>query len=239
MKPDPTALVIDGEKAARRLLRVVLEPHGYRVVEADSGSAGLCKAVDCKPDVIVLEMALPDVDGLSVLQSLQEWSHAAVMMLSDQSREDAKVAALDGGARDYMTKPFSSVELLARLRVLQRPLPNVPVGPLLIEGDLVVNLATHETFLRGNRVRLTPKEETLFYVLAKYAGRVVTCAHLMRSAWGIDANERLNDLRVHISNLRKKLEPHGEEMLIRAEGSLGYYLSLSANRPPSLNSAVA
>ncbi len=236
MKSDPTALIVDGERAARRLLRVVLEPHGYRVLEADSGSSALSKAVDCKPDVILLEMALPDLDGLSVLRSLQEWSNAPVMVLSEQDGEDSKVTALDAGARDYMTKPFSSPELLARLRVLQRSLANVPEGPLLIEGDLIANLATHEIALGGHRVRLTRKEEALFYVLAKYAGRIVTCAHLMRSAWGIDSEEKLRELRVHIANLRRKLGPYGGEMLIKTEGRLGYTLALSLSREFSLAS---
>lgn len=238
LKPDPTALIIDGERAARRLLRAVLEPHGYRVVEADSGSAAVSKAADSKPDVILLELALPDLDGLGVLQRLQEWSKAPVMVLTNRTADDAKVAALDAGARDYMTKPFSSVELLARLRVLQRPLPNVPEGPLLIQGDLVVNLVSHEISLGGHSVRLTRKEEALFYVLAQYAGRVVTCQHLMRSAWGLDSDERLGELRVYIANLRKKLSAYGGERLIRTEGNLGYRLSLSPERALSSSSPV-
>lgn len=211
-------------------MRVILEPQRYRVFEADSGSAALGKAVEYKPDVIILEMALPDQDGLSVLRTLQECNQAPVLVLSEEAGDEAKVAALDAGARDYMTKPFSSAELLARLRVLQRPLPNVPEGPLLIEGDLVVNLVTHEISLGGRAVRLTRKEEALFYVLARYAGRVVTYAHLMRSAWGIDSEEKLPELRVIIANLRKKLGPYGGEMLIRTEGSIGYRLALSPKR---------
>jgi len=230
LKPDPTILIIDSEKASRRLLRVLLEPHGYRVLEAESGGVGLNLAVESKPDVIVLELRLSDGDGLGVLHALQEWCHAPIMVLSGQTEEAAKVAALDAGARDYLTKPFSSAELLARLRALQRPLPNVPEGPLLIEGDLVANLATHEITLNGHTIILTPKEEALFYVLAKYSGKIVTCSHLQYSIWGVHSDDKVQDLRVLVSHLRKKLAPYGGEMLVRTEGSLGYTLILSAPR---------
>jgi two-component system KDP operon response regulator KdpE len=230
LKPNPTILIIDSERASRRLLRAVLEPEGYRVLETETGGAGLSQAVEGKPDVIVLELQLTDGDGLGVLRSLQEWCHTPVLVLSCQTGEEAKVAALDAGARDYLTKPFGSAELLARLRALQRPLPNVADGPLLIESDLVANLATHEITLNGRTTLLTPKEEALFFVLARYAGRVVTCSHLLHSIWGIHAEDKLQDLRVLVSHLRKKLGPYGGEMLVRTEGSLGYSLVLSRQR---------
>ena len=230
MKPDPTILIIDNERASRRLLRAVLEPQGYRVFEAETGGAGLNQAAECKPDVIVLELRLSDGDGLSVLQSLQEWSQIPVLVLSGQTKEEAKVAALDAGARDYLTKPFSSAELLARLRALRRPFPNVPDGPLLTEGDLVANLATHEITLKGRTISLTPKEGALFFVLVRYAGKVVTSAHLLRSVWGIHSEDKAQDLRVLVSHLRKKLGPYGGEVLVRTEGNLGYSLSLSDQR---------
>lgn len=238
MKPDPTILIIDSEKASRRLLRAVLEPHGYRILEAESGAVGLSLAVEGRPDVIVLELGLSDGDGLGVLQSLQEWCRTPVMVLSAQAEEARKVAALDAGARDYLTKPFSSAELLARLRALQRPMPNVPDGPLLIEGDLVANLATHEITLNGRTTVLSPKEQALFFVLAKYAGRVVTCSHLLRSTWGIHSDDKLQDLRVLVSHLRKKLGPYGGEMLVRTEGSLGYSLTLSRQREARLTATA-
>ena len=162
LKPDPIALVVDDDKATRRLLRILLEPHGYRVFDTDTGGSGLREAVDRKPDVIILELALPDSDGLDILRALREWNLTPVLVLSERKQDEAKVAALDAGASDFLTKPFSGTELLARLRVLQRPLPNVPDGPLLIEGDLVVNLAAHKITLNGHPVRLTRKEEALF-----------------------------------------------------------------------------
>lgn len=230
LKPDPIILIIDGERASRRLIRAVLEPQGYRVIEANDSGSALHQAAECQPDVVILEIALPAGEGLSVLQSLREWSHTPVLVLSERTEDKAKVAALDAGASDYLTKPFSSAELLARLRVLQRPLPNVPDGPLLIEGELVVNLATHEILLAGRTVKLTPKEQVLFYVLARYAGMVVTCSHLLRSVWGTHSEEKIHDLRVLVWHLRKKLGPCGGEMLIRTQGNLGYSLALSAKR---------
>lgn len=217
-------MIIDDDRAVRRLVRAVLSPHGYRVFQAESGEEGLKEAVACKPDVILLELALPDGDGLSVLQALQEWSRTPVLVLSERTDDQAKVAALDGGANDYLTKPFSSAELLARLRVLQRSMSNVPDGPLLIEGALVANLATHQVTVNGRRVRLTPKEEALFYVLARFVGQVVTHTHLLRAVWGVHSEERIHDLRVLVSHLRKKLGSDGGEMLIRTEGSIGYSL---------------
>ena len=230
MKPDPIVLIIDHEKAARRLLRVVLEPHGYRVFEAGDGGTALAQATECRPDVVILEIALPEEEGMSVLQGLREWSQTPVLVLSERADDEAKVAALDAGASDYLTKPFSTAELLARLRVVQRPVPNVPDGPLLIEGELVANLATHEIALNGRPVKLTPKEEVLFYVLARYAGRVVTINHLLRPVWGLHSEEKTHDLRVLVSHLRNKLEAYGGEMLVRTEGNLGYRLALSAKQ---------
>jgi len=235
LKPDPTVLIIDNEKASRRLLRAVLEPQGYRVLEADSGGTGLNKAVNGKPDVIILEIELPEQQGLSVLQSLREWSHIPVLVLSERMDDEAKVAALDAGASDYLTKPFSSLELLARLRVLQRPVANAPDGPLFIEGDLVANLITHEVTLKGHPVKLTPKEAALFYVLARYAGKVVTRTHLMRAVWGGHSEEKIHDLLVLIAHLRKKLGAHGGKMLVTTEGSLGYRLLLSAEHEQQLS----
>jgi two-component system KDP operon response regulator KdpE len=230
LKPNPTALVIDKEKAVRSLLRAVLEPEGYRVFEAENGESALSNAVDCNPDVIILETALPDEDGLSLLRTLREWSHTPVLVLSGQTDDEAKVAALDTGASDYLTKPFSSAELLARLRVLQRPVANMPDGPLLIEGDLVVNVATHDITLHGRSVSLTRKEEALFFVLVRYAGKVVTQTHLIRSIWGAHSESRVHDLQVLVAHLRKKLGPYDGEILIRTQTNVGYWLLLSSQR---------
>jgi two-component system KDP operon response regulator KdpE len=228
VKPDPTALVIDSDRAARRLLRTLLEPQGYRVLEAETGQAGLRDTVDRKPDIIILDIALPDMDGRDVLCTLRQWNLTPILVLSHAAEDPIKVATLDAGANDYLTKPFSGPELLARLRVLQRPLPAEPDCPLLIDEGLKINLATHETHLDGQLVRLSPKEEALFYVLARYAGKIVTCTHLTRSIWGLHSEDKLNDLRVLMAHLRKKLGRYGGETLIRTAGALGYSLSIVA-----------
>jgi two-component system KDP operon response regulator KdpE len=237
LKPDPTALIIDSDKAVTRLLRILLEPCGYLVFDAATGQAGLKTASDCKADVIILELTLPDDNGLIVLQGLREWTHAPVLVLSEKTDDQTKVAALDAGANDYLSKPFSGLELLARLRVLQRPLPYAPDGPFIIEGDLVANFATHEITLRGRPLTLTPKEEALFYILARYSGKVVARTHLLRAIWGIYSEERTHDLQVLICNLRKKLGHYGGESLIKTEGSLGYRFLLSAQPEPVTDSA--
>ena len=214
----------------RRLLRAVLEPQGYQVLEADSGSAGMARAVETRPDVIILELALADTDGLDLLGRLREWSPTPVLVLSERGDDESKVAALDAGADDYLTKPFSASELLARLRVLLRPLAHTPDGPLIVEGDLVVNLATHTIRVHGRPVELTPKEEALFFVLARYAGKIVTRAHLLTSVWGAQAQDKVHDLAVLIGHLRKKLGTHRERLEIRTEGHLGYSLVLNGGR---------
>jgi two-component system KDP operon response regulator KdpE len=208
-------------------LRHVLEPHGYRVFEAENAAGGLEKSVQCRPDVVILDLDLPDADGLSLIERLHEWSRAPVLVLSARDREVDKVAALDGGANDYLTKPFGSGELLARLRVLQRSAPWTTDGPLWVEGDVSVNLATHEVRLKGRPVKLTPTEEALFYMLVRYAGKVVTCSHLTRCVWGTGAKNKMKDLHVYIGNLRKKLQNNVVGFRIKTEGSTGYKLQVA------------
>ena len=224
MKPRPIVVIIDGDRGTRRLLQQMLKPQGYRVFDAENAQRGLEKAVQCRPDITILDLDLPDLDGLAFLERLREWSRAPVLVLSARDREEDKVAALDAGANDYLTKPFGSAELLARLRVLQRSVPWVTDGPLLVEGNLSVNLATHEVRLKGRRIKLTPTEEALFYVLVRYAGKVVTCRHLTSCLWGIEGESRFRDLHVYIGSLRKKLQHHGGAVRIKTEGSTGYKL---------------
>ena len=229
MKPRPIVVAIDTDKGTRRLLRQVLEPRGYRVFEADTAQRGLEVATRRRPDVVILELDLPDLDGIRVLERLREWSRAPVLVLSRRVREADKVAALDAGANDYLTKPFGSDELLARLRVLQRPIPWVTDGPLLQEGDFSVNLATHEVRIKGRRLPLTPTEEALLYLLVRYAGKVVTSTHLIRSLWGPGAPSKTRDLQVYLSSLRKKMEGYNSKARIQTKGSIGYRLLLSTS----------
>jgi two-component system KDP operon response regulator KdpE len=226
MKPNPIALVIDADRPIRRLLRAVLEPHRYRVFEAESGQSGIKAAVLRRPDVIVLDIALTDMDGLTLLLQLREWNRAPVLVLSARDDETSKVAALDCGANDYMTKPFGAEELLARLRVLQRANPGELEGPLFINGDLEVDVMSHRVALRGCPVDLTPTEEAVLQVLTRHAGKLVTCKHLLRCVWGSDSENKLHDLHVYIRSLRQKLNGGGSENVIQTEGSAGYRLLL-------------
>jgi two-component system KDP operon response regulator KdpE len=224
MKPRPIVLAIDSDRGMRRLLRQVLEPEGYRVFESDTGQRGLELAANRRPDLIILELELPDLDGLAVLKYLREWSRAPVLVLSGRETEPDKVSALDAGANDYLIKPFGSAELLARLRVLRRPIPWVIEGPILEEGDISINLATHEVRLGGRPMQLTPTEEALFYILARYAGNLVTSAYLIRSIWGLEARNKERDVQVYIGILRKKLADQGSRARIQTQGSAGYKL---------------
>ena len=224
MKPNPIALLIDADRPIRRLLRVVLEPHNYKVFDAENGQAGLKEAVLRQPDVIILDLSLPDVEGLTVLKRLREWNRAAVLVLSERNDEKDKVTALDSGANDYMNKPFSTAELLARLRVLQRSLVAEPDGPLFVNGDLLVDITSHLITLRGRPIFLTPTEEAVFYTLVRHAGKLVGCKHLLRCIWGTDSEDKLHDLHVYIRSLRQKLRAAADDILIQTEGSEGYRL---------------
>lgn len=221
-------MVIDNELAIRRLLRIILEQDRYKVILAENGRMGLKKASAERPDVVILEMELPDIRGLTVLRRFREWSQKPVLILSERSEAADKIRAFDDGADDYLTKPFDNGELLARLRLIQRRLPGVADGPLLMEGDLKVNMASHEVTFKGRKLDFTPTEEALFYMLARHAGKTVTCKHLVRCVWGTDAEDKIHDVRVHVANLRRKLGAYGREMLIRTEGSVGYCLSLAS-----------
>jgi two-component system KDP operon response regulator KdpE len=226
MKPNPIALLIDAERPIRRLLRAVLEPHHYKVYEAECGHTGIKEAVVRRPDVIILDLALPDIDGLTVLMQLRESNRAPVLILSAQEDEKTKVAALDSGANDYMTKPFGAAELLARLRVLQRAIPGESDGPLFMNGDLEVDIMSHRVAIRGRELACTPTEEAVLYILTRHAGKLVTCRHLLRCVWGSDSEDRLHDLHVYIRSLRRKLNGAGHESVIHTEGSAGYRLLL-------------
>ncbi len=224
MKPNPIVLVIDDEAAIRRLLRAALEPQNYQVCEAETGQLGLQEAVGRRPDVVILDLGLPDMDGLTVLKRLREWSQTPVLVLSVRDREGDKVAALDNGADDYLTKPFGTAELLARLRVIQRRMPGGPDEPVHVIGDLQVDLAAHIVKVKDHEVSLTATEYALLRALVQHAGKVVTHKQLLRSVWGPKAEEQSQYLRVYITHLRKKLETATTGKLIKTETGIGYRL---------------
>lgn len=233
MKPNPVILLIDSDKSTRRLLQTVLEAQRYRVFEAENGETGIKEAVVRRPDVIVMDLCLPDTDGLIVLRQLREWNRAPILILSTRDSESSKVSALDSGANDYVSKPFGTAEVLARLRVLQRWDPFSPEGPYYINGDLRVDVTAGVTTVRGRHIEFTPTEEALFYTLVRHAGQLVTRNHLLRCVWGADSESKLHDLHVYIRNLRNKLQGATDDLLIHTEGSVGYrlFVPYAAQKP--------
>jgi two-component system KDP operon response regulator KdpE len=218
-----TALVIDDELQMRRLLRVCLEANGYRVTEATTGKEGIVEAAQHPPDVVILDLGLPDMEGVAVLKRLREWSQVPVVVLSVRDREEDKIAALDNGADDYVTKPFSSGELLARLRVAQRHATPASEATVFRSGQLEVDLAARVVKLKGKEVKLTATEYSLLRLFVQHAGKVLTHRQILREVWGPNYVEQTHYLRVYLAHLREKLEasPAQPELLITEPG-VGY-----------------
>ena len=219
----PTALIVDDEVQIRRLLRVCLEANGYRVVEAATGQEGITEAAQRRPDVVILDLGLPDMDGVTVLKRLREWSRVPVVVLSVRDREDDKIAALDNGADDYVTKPFSTGELLARLRVAQRHAQPAPELAVFRTGSLEVDLTARVVRRQGKEVKLTATEYSLLRLFVQHAGKVLTHRQILREVWGPTYVEQTHYLRVYMAHLREKLEanPAQPELFI-TESGVGY-----------------
>lgn len=231
MSDKSTALIIDDEVQIRRLLRVVLEADGYRVLEADTGEQGLSDIALRRPDVVLLDLGLPKIDGLTVLKRLREWSRVPVLVLTVRAGAEEKVAALDAGADDYVTKPFDSAELLARLRAVQRRAASDKDEPYFQAGHLAVDFNSHTVTANGREVKLTATEYALLKILAQHAGKVVTHKQLLREVWGPNAEEQSQYLRVYMTHLRKKIEiPDAREKLLRTESGIGYRLVLPSGK---------
>jgi two-component system KDP operon response regulator KdpE len=221
----PAVLIIDDEVQIRRLLRVTLEANGYRVIEAASGKDGLVEAAQGRPDVIVLDLGLPDMDGAEVLKRLREWSQAPVVVLSVREAELDKVTALDLGADDFMTKPFSTAELLARLRVAQRHAQPIADNAVFHCANLEVDLSSRIVTLKGAEVKMTPTEYSLLRLLVRNAGKVVTHRQILKEVWGPTYVDQTHYLRVYIAHLREKIEtdPSRPELIVTEPG-VGYRL---------------
>ena len=221
----PRVLVIDDEQAIRRFLTTSLSVHSYQVFEAADGQAGLIAVIASRPDLVILDLGLPDIDGVEVTRRLREWTQIPIIILSVHDQEKDKIAALDAGADDYLTKPFGIGELLARMRVALRR-ANAPAGePVFTNGDLVVDLARRLVTVRGEEVQLTPTEFDLLRVLVTHAGKVLTHSHLLRQVWGVGYASEVHLLRVNISNLRRKIEPDlSRPTYIVTEPGVGYRL---------------
>lgn len=220
-----TVLVIEDEIQMRRLLRVCLEMNGYEVAEAATGEAGLAEAVRIQPKVVLLDLGLPDMDGMIVLKRLREWSQAPVLMVSVREREDEKITALDNGANDYITKPFSTGELLARLRVVLRHSQPSTAATVFSSGNLQVDLTTRTVKMSDRIVKLTATEYALLHLFVQHAGKVLTHGQLLREIWGSQDVQKTGPLRVYMAYLREKLEsnPAKPELLVTEPG-VGYRL---------------
>lgn len=218
-------LVIDDEAQIRRLLRLCLERAGYDVVEAANGDQGIGEAVRCRPDAVLLDLGLPDMDGLKVLKRLREWAETPVIVVSVRADEEDKITALDSGANDYITKPFSTGELLARLRACQRTTQPPARNTSFSSGPLKVDLTARTVKVRGRNTRLTAKEYALLMLFVKHAGKVLTHGQILREIWGSTETESIGHLRVYMKYLREKLESNpAEPELLVTEPGVGYRL---------------
>jgi len=221
----PLILIVDDEPQIRRLLTVTLEANGYKVLPAVTGQEGLILAAQHRPALIILDIGLPDLSGKDVLTRLREWSNVPVVILSVQSDEKGKVAALDAGADDYVTKPFNTEELLARLRVALRHTVKQDEASVFQVKDLVVDLATRHVTVNGKEIKLTATEYDLLRLLVRHAGKVLTHRQILREVWGPGHDNDTHYLRVYIAHLREKIEKNPEQPeLILTELSVGYRL---------------
>ena len=224
----PRILVVDDERAIRRFLRASLTAHGYHIFEAARAREGLEAAAAVRPDLIILDLGLPDSDGIDVTRQLREWSKVPIVVLSVRGEDADKIAALDAGADDYLTKPFSAGELLARIRVALRHAARPADEPVITTGDLVVDVAHRAVTLNGREISLTPIEYTLLKTLALSAGKVLLHRHLLREVWGPGYDQDVNVLRVNISKLRHKIEVDpARPRYIITEPGVGYRLRVA------------
>ncbi|MBX9625080.1 MAG: response regulator [Gemmataceae bacterium] len=219
---DPIVLLIEDEPPIRRFLHASLTGQGYRVVEAPSGEEGLKLAAERPPDLVILDLGLPGADGQDVLRRLREWLSAPVIVLSARDQEAQKVAALDGGADDYVTKPFGLGELLARMRTALRHAARPAPEPVVAVGDLSLDLAARLVTRAGAEVHLTPLEYKLLATLMKHAGKVLTHRFLLREVWGPGVAHETHTLRVFVAGLRRKLGEPARPRYLLTEPGVGY-----------------
>ncbi len=218
-------LVVDDEAPIRRYLRAALSAQGFSIYEAANGEEALNAVLTDRPDIIILDLGLPDLDGIEVTRRLREWSQTPIIILSVREAEQDKIAALDAGADDYLTKPFGTGELMARMRVVMRRQSSKPEEPILQVDELRMDLSRRLVSIRGEEISLTPTEYDILRLLMQNAGKVITHHHLLRQVWGNAYESEMHILRVNISNLRRKIEldpsrPH----YILTEPGVGYRL---------------
>lgn len=224
----PLILVIEDEPQIHRFLRATLPGHGYRVIEAMTGEAGLLTAGEKQPDLIILDLGLPDMDGLEVTRRLRQWTATPILVLSARGQEQDKVAVLDLGADDYLTKPFGVAELLARIRVALRHAVRVDgsqESPVFTSGHLRVDLVRQQVFVDDEEIHLTATEYKLLALLVRHAGKVLTHQQLLREVWGPQYSLESHYLRIYMGQLRHKLEKDPTRpRLLRTETGVGYRL---------------
>ena len=218
-------LVIDDEPQIRKLLKVSLGAHGYDVHESMSGMDSVVQAADIKPDLVILDLGLPDIDGKEVVRRLREWSDVPILILTARDQEKEKIDALDAGADDYITKPFSIGELLARMRVSVRRSAHVGEDPVIQCGDLSIDLAQRRVMVDAQEIKLTPTEYDIIKILAQNAGKVLTHRQLLKAVWGDTYSDDTHYIRVYIGQLRRKIEPNPTQpRYIVTESGVGYRL---------------
>ena len=222
-------ILVEDDPQIRRFLRTTLPNHGYRLFEAATGAEGLREAEARRPDIVILDLGLPDFDGLEVIRRLREWTAVPIVILSARGQEGDKIAALDAGADDYVSKPFGIGELLARMRVALRHASRAVAredGSPITVGELHVDLAHRRVTMAGAEIRLTPIEYRLLAMLAKYAGKILTQRQLLTEVWGPPYAEQAHYLRVYMAQLRRKLEadPTRPKYLL-TEAGVGYRLA--------------
>lgn len=216
-------LVVDDERPIRRFLRTSLAAHGFEIFEASGGEEALLIAANARPDLIILDLGLPDIDGIEVTRRLREWTQTPIIILSVREQESDKISALDAGADDYLTKPFGVGELTARIRVAMRHAAPVENQPIFEIDDLVVDQVRRRVTVRGEEVSLTPTEYDLLKLLIKHAGKVITHHQILDQVWGAAYADQSHLVRVNISNLRHKIEADPTQpRFVITEPGVGY-----------------
>jgi two-component system KDP operon response regulator KdpE len=218
-----TILVIDDEVQIRRLLEITLSSNGFKISEATTGKEGLIAAATQHPSLIILDLGLPDTDGIEILKKIREWYEKPIIILSVKNSEDDIISALDNGANDFITKPFRTMELLARIRVALRHSPGNEINPILVFGALTIDLVNHTARKNEDILKLTSTEFSLLAMLAKNSGRVLTHQAILKEIWGFGYIGQTQYLRVFMAQLRKKIEddPAKPKFLI-TESGIGY-----------------
>lgn len=216
-------LIIDDEIQIRRLLEITLSANEFKIIEASTGKEGITLAASQQPGLIILDLGLPDIDGLEVIKKLREWYAKPIIILSVRNSEEDIVKALDNGANDYLTKPFRTGELLARIRVAFRQSQDIPENPVLEFGELKIDLANHTARKNNELIKLTSTEFSLLALMAKNEGRVLTHQYILKEIWGMGYIEQTQYLRVFIAQLRKKIElDPAKPKLLNTESGIGY-----------------